>query len=100
MAGNAVDSDGTRFALQSLTLAHRHEGPMSLTPDPSNPTRTNPTDTPLVADRGRLDDLLGQWAISRRSGPEPTPEDLCPHDPRMREALRHRIEAERLLEAR
>jgi hypothetical protein len=73
---------------------------MSQPPDPAAPTRPDPTDTPVAADRGRLDALLARWAAGRRAGSDPTPEDLCADDPRLREALRHRIAAERLVEGR
>jgi Flp pilus assembly protein CpaB len=71
---------------------------MSQTPDPAGPTRPDPTDTAVATDRDRLDALLARWAAGRRAGSEPTPDDLCGEDPRLREVLRHRIAAERLLE--
>jgi serine/threonine protein kinase len=47
-----------------------------------------------------LYDLLAEWDERRCSGPEPTPEMLCPEDSLLRERLREKIAAQKQLEAR
>src|SRR5262245_12177592 len=48
----------------------------------------------------RLYDLLAEWDQRRPVGPEPSPEELCPADPVLRERLRRKIAAQKRLEAR
>jgi serine/threonine-protein kinase len=52
-----------------------------------------------MPDDDRLMDLLVQWEEMRRQGATPTPEQLCPGDPGLREALRLRIQKRQRIEA-
>jgi serine/threonine protein kinase len=48
----------------------------------------------------RLYDLLAEWDEKRSLGHEPTPEELCPDDPVLRERLREKIAVQKGLDAR
>lgn len=48
----------------------------------------------------RLYDLLALWDEGCSRGQEPSPEELCPDDPRLREELRQKIAVQKRLEAR
>ena len=48
-----------------------------------------------MSEHDRLMDLLVRWEEGRRQGAPPTPEELCPDDPALREELRRRIDRRR-----
>ncbi len=52
-----------------------------------------------MSDGDPLMDLLVRWDELRREGKDPTPEELCPDDTGLREALRQRIRKRRRVQA-
>src|SRR5262249_31012790 len=52
-----------------------------------------------MSDDERMLDLLVQWEELARAGKSPTPEELCPGDPALQEALRQRIRRRQKMQA-